>query len=74
MALKSSRKKNIGKPDEGKPHHGFFNVTNGELIFASPKVYGIISNPLQEYLQELQQLTTTLRTGHSVLVYLQRGV
>jgi hypothetical protein len=36
--------------------HGFFNVTNGEIIFASPKVYGIISNPLQEYLQELQQL------------------
>ncbi|WP_338555712.1 hypothetical protein [Paenibacillus sp. KS-LC4] len=40
--------------------HGFFNVIKGEIIFASPKVYGIISNPLQEYLQELQQLLQSL--------------
>ncbi|MDQ0059471.1 hypothetical protein [Paenibacillus harenae] len=40
--------------------HGFFNMTNGEIIFASPKVYGIINNPLQEYLQELQQLLQCL--------------
>jgi hypothetical protein len=36
--------------------HAYFNVNKGDIIFASPKVYGIISDPLQKYIQELQQL------------------
>lgn len=36
--------------------HAYFNVDRGEIIFASPKVYGIISEPVREHLQELHKL------------------
>lgn len=36
--------------------HAYFNVNTGDIIFASPKVYGIISDPLSKYIQELHEL------------------
>ncbi|MFB0847083.1 hypothetical protein [Paenibacillus oleatilyticus] len=35
---------------------GYFNMSKGEIIFASPKVYSIISDPLRQCVGELQQL------------------
>lgn len=43
--------------------HGYFNANSGEIVFASPKVYGNISEPLQKYLNELQQLLNRWNLG-----------
>jgi hypothetical protein len=33
--------------------HGYFNISRGEIIFASPKVYDNIGTPLREHMLEL---------------------
>lgn len=41
--------------------HGYFNMTSGEVIFASPKINGIVSVPLQKYIDELNVLFVKLK-------------
>lgn len=36
--------------------HGYFNLNAGNVIFAAPKIYGAIREPLQLYIAELQEL------------------
>lgn len=36
--------------------HGYFNLNVGNIIFAAPKIYGAICEPLQLYIAELQDL------------------
>lgn len=40
--------------------HGYFNIKEGEILFASPKVYGIISEPLKQYIRELDAICARL--------------
>lgn len=41
--------------------HGYFNMTRGEIIFASPKINGIVSDTLQKYIDELNALFVRLK-------------
>lgn len=36
--------------------HGYFNLNAGNIIFATPKIYGVVREPLQLYISELQEL------------------
>lgn len=36
--------------------HGYFNLNAGIIIFAAPKIYGAVREPLQLYIAELQEL------------------
>ncbi|WP_187355343.1 hypothetical protein ['Paenibacillus yunnanensis' Narsing Rao et al. 2020] len=36
--------------------HGYFNLNAGNIIFAAPKIYGAIREPLELYISELQEL------------------
>ncbi|MFD1773231.1 hypothetical protein [Paenibacillus rhizophilus] len=36
--------------------HGYFNLNAGNIIFAAPKIYAAIREPLQLYITELQEL------------------